>query len=210
MSKLITIVQRLRCQRKLFGLGSKRLFHFLSAAPIGCRIWHRGDCIKREGEMVLNEREKAFADEYIINKGNAYQAALSAGYKEQTAKHAYQWLIDETQLNPTERKLPYKSELKVNIDERLKEIASEKVASAEEIMQYLTAVVRGEDSEETIVMRGVGVGMTEAERISKPPSTKDRLRAAETLAKIMGMYTNRVDITGALPVIIGGEDQLEN
>lgn len=159
---------------------------------------------------MLDQREKAFADEYIINKGNAYQAALSAGYKEQTAKHAYQWLIDETQLNPTERKLPYKSELKVNIDERLKEIASEKVASAEEIMQYLTSVVRGEDSEETIVMRGTGVGMTEAERISKPPSTRDRLRAAETLAKIMGMYTNRVDITGALPVIIGGEDQLEN
>lgn len=159
---------------------------------------------------MLDQRERAFADEYIINKGNAYQAALSAGYSENTANHAYQWLSDETTINHDARRLPYKPELKAHIDERLKEIASEKVASAEEIMQYLTSVVRGEDSEETIVMRGTGVGMTEAERISKPPSTRDRLRAAETLAKIMGMYTNRVDITGALPVIIGGEDQLEN
>lgn len=160
--------------------------------------------------MVLNEREKAFADEYIINKGNAYQAALSAGYSDCTAKNAYEWLLEILPNTTAVRHLAYKHELKVYIDERLKEIASEKVASAEEIMQYLTSVVRGEDSEETIVMRGIGVGMTEAERISKPPSTKDRLRAAETLAKIMGMYTNRVDITGALPVIIGGEDQLES
>lgn len=159
---------------------------------------------------MLDQRERAFADEYIINKGNAYQAALSAGYSENTANHAYQWLSDETTINHDARRLPYKPELKAHIDERLKEIASEKVASAEEIMQYLTSVVRGEDSEETIVMRGTGVGMTEAERLSKPPSTRDRLRAAETLAKIMGMYTNRVDITGALPVIIGGEDQLED
>lgn len=164
----------------------------------------------KEGEIVLDEREKAFANEYIINKGNAYQAALSAGYTENTANHAYQWLSGETTINHASRRLPFKPELKAYIDERLKEIASEKVASAEEIMQYLTSVVRGEDTEETIVMKGVGVGMTEAERISKPPNTKDRLRAAETLAKIMGMYTNKVDITGALPVIIGGEDQLEN
>ena len=31
--------------------------------------------------MGLNEKEKLFAKEYVINKGNAYQAALKAGYK---------------------------------------------------------------------------------------------------------------------------------
>lgn len=163
-----------------------------------------------EGTFKDPIREKAFATAYIINKGNAYQAALSAGYKESTAKHAYEWLLDETALNRTDRTATYKPALKEYISLKGKELAPEKVADAEEVLEFLSSVVRGEAQEDTVVMKGTGVGMTEAEHIKKTPSIKDQLRAAEILAKIMGMQKTNVNVTGAVPVVIGGEADLED
>ena len=152
--------------------------------------------------MALNEKEKCFASEYIINKGNAYQAALSAGYSKNTAKHAYQWLEDP-QLNPTiNRKLPFKSELKKYIDEQLEKIESEKVADAKEVMEYLTSVMRGESKSEIVVVEGVGMGESIARRVMKNPDEKEKLKAADSLAKILGLSREKVDLTSTQVILV--------
>lgn len=152
--------------------------------------------------MALNEKEKCFASEYIINKGNAYQAALSAGYSKNTAKHAYQWLEDP-QLNPTiNRKLPFKPELKKYIDEQLEKIESEKVADAKEVMEYLTSVMRGESKSEIVVVEGVGMGESIARRVMKNPDEKEKLKAADSLAKILGLSREKVDLTSTQVILV--------
>lgn len=144
---------------------------------------------------MLNSKEKSFATEYIINKGNAFQAALAAGYSRSTAKHAYQWLED-TQQNPTiNRKLPFKPELKKYIDEQLEKIESEKIADAKEVMEYLTSVMRGESQAEIVVIEGVGDGCSEARAIKKAPDEKEKLKAADSLAKILGISKEKLDVT---------------
>ena len=70
----------------------------------------------------MNPKEKAFVNEYIINGGNAYQAALKAGYARSTAKNAADWLNETMRNDDTKRRLPYKPYLREAIDERLKEI----------------------------------------------------------------------------------------
>ena len=45
--------------------------------------------------MNLTPKQKAFADEYIKNGGNAYRAALKAGYAEKTAKDAKTKIMGE-------------------------------------------------------------------------------------------------------------------
>ena len=56
----------------------------------------------------MDVRERLFVKEYIINKGNACQAALKAGYAKRTAEQAYNWL-EETPINSTKKRhLPYK------------------------------------------------------------------------------------------------------
>lgn len=152
---------------------------------------------------MLNEKEKAFAAEYIINKGNAYQAALKAGYSKSTAKNAFEWLSDSTLTNPSKKRhLPYKPELVEYISERLAQMDAARVANAQEIMIYLTSVMRGES--EAAVLR---MGADGQEVLYKPPDEKERLKAAETLAKIHGLMTTRVDMQGTLPVVI--ENDLE-
>jgi phage terminase small subunit len=52
--------------------------------------------------------------------------------------------------------------------------------------------------------------MTEAQKIQKAPDEKERLKAAELLGKRYGLYTDKQEVTGAVPVVITGEDELED
>lgn len=157
--------------------------------------------------MALKKQEQLFATEYIANKGNAYQAAIKAGYKPRTAKHAYQWLIDSTQLNPTiARKLPYKPELADFINAELEKMQSERTADAQEVIEYLTSVMRGEHKEQTLRLIGEGVQTIDDIELGG----KERLKAAEILAKIFGITNTNVNLTVPDPVVITGGDKLED
>lgn len=152
--------------------------------------------------MALNDKEKAFATEYIINKGNAYKAALSAGYSNYTAKVAYQWL-EEPKTNSTEkRNLPYKPELKAYIEEQVEKIQSEKVATAQEVMEYLTSVMRGESESEVVVIEGCGMGESVARKLMKNPDEKEKLKAAAEMAKILGISKEKIDLSASQVVIV--------
>ncbi len=151
--------------------------------------------------MALNDKEKCFANEYIINRGNAYQAALSAGYSVNTARNASEWLTETLTNTDSKRHLPYKPELKSYIDEQVKQMESEKVADAKEVMEYLTSVMRGTSTAEIVVIEGVGEGYSEARPFLKRPDEKERLKAADSLAKILGLNKDKLNIE-VEPVVI--------
>lgn len=143
--------------------------------------------------MALNDKQKIFADEYIV-LGNAYQAALNAGYKKSSAKDASKWINPEILKNPNEReRKKYKPEIRAYIDKRMAEKESKLIADQDEVLKYLTSVMRGESQSTEIVVEGVGDGCSEARTITKEPSEKDRLKAAELLGKRYGLYTDRVE-----------------
>lgn len=125
----------------------------------------------------LTLKQKKFADEYIIS-GNATIAAIKAGYSEKTAGQ-----IGEQNLK--------KLEIKKYIEERLAQLDSEKIADQEEILQYLTSVMRGEHQEQTLI--GQGQGFQEITYIDV--SAKDRLKAANLLNKIHQARENKQDET---------------
>lgn len=130
----------------------------------------------------MTDKQKRFCDEYLIDC-NATQAAIRAGYSEKTA-----YAIGEQNL----RKL----ELKKYIQERMAERASEKVATADEVIQYLTSVLRGDSEGEEIVVEGIGDGCSEARTMKKAPSEKERLKAAELLGRRYGMWKDKVEVSG--------------
>ena len=77
-------------------------------------------------------------------------------------------------------------------------------------MEYLTSVLRGESSSEVVAVEFIGDGISHAKKIQKAPDEKERLKAAELLGRRYRMFTDKVDIEGAVPVIITGENELEN
>ena len=144
----------------------------------------------------LNIKQKKFADEYLVCS-NATESAIKAGYSEKTAYSIGQRLLK-------------KVEVKSYIDERLKILESEKIAQADEVMKYLTKVLRGQETEETIVVEGQGDGISKARKIEKEISPKDRLKAAELLGKRYGLFTDKVEqVTEIKPIVITGGDELE-
>lgn len=152
--------------------------------------------------MALNDKEKCFASEYIINRGNAYQAALSAGYSANTARNASEWLQETLTNTDSKRHLPYKPELKKYIDEQIEKMQSEKVATAQEVMEYLTSVMRGQSEAQVVVVEGCGDGYSEARTMTKNPDEKEKLKAADSLAKILGLSREKIDLTATQVVLV--------
>lgn len=159
--------------------------------------------------MALKLRQEAFVNEFFKNEGNCYAAAIAAGYKDATAKEAYMWIDEQTLKNPR-KKQRYKPEIAAAIAERRKQLESERVADAQEIMEFHTAVLRNAITENVVVITGDGDGMSSAGLLEKPPSIKDRQNSADALAKILGIISNKVDVAGAVPVVISGGEDLEN
>jgi len=127
----------------------------------------------------MKERQKRFADEYLIDL-NAEQAAIRAGYSERYARG-------------NAHKLVANSCIKEYLDARMAEKESKLIATQDEVLQYLTSVMRGESQSTEIVVEGIGDGCSEARTILKEPSEKDRLKAAELLGKRYGLYTDRIE-----------------
>jgi len=122
-------------------------------------------------------------------------AAPAAGYSEKTARS----IATENLAKPY---------IKEYIDKRLKEMESERIATATEVMMYLTSVVRGQSESEIVVVEGIGEGCSEARRMKKAPDEKEKLKAAELLGKRFGMFKENVNLN-AIPVVISGENDLE-
>ena len=102
-----------------------------------------------------------------------------------------------------------KPNIKAYIDERMTEKESQLIATQDEVLKYLTSVLRGESQSTEIVVEGTGDGCSEARTLKKEPSEKDRLRAAELLGKRYGLYTDKVetDVDMALTVNIDYGDE---
>lgn len=142
--------------------------------------------------LKLTVKQKKFSDEYIIS-GNATDAALKAGYSPKTAR-----FIGAENLS--------KPNIKSYIDKRLEELEDAAIAKQDEVLKYLTSVMRGEEKEETII----SAGDYEQKIVSIDVSARDRIKAAELLGKRYGSWTERQDISLDIPVLFEGEDELED
>lgn len=106
----------------------------------------------------MNVRQQAFCD-YYLQSGNATEAAKKAGYSERTA-----YSIGEENLK--------KPEINKYLAEHGKKAHKERIATAEEVIEFLTETMRDDE-----------VGR------------KDRLKAAELLGKRYALFTDNIGIS---------------
>ena len=123
-------------------------------------------------DRKLTPKQKAFCD-YYIETGNATEAARKAGYKGKN-------------LNRVASENLTKLDIKIYIEERMKIIEDKRIAKADEVLQYLTSVMRGE----------------EKDQFGLDPSLQDRNKAAEMLGKRYRLFTDKVEVEAAIPIQI--------
>ncbi|HFU7324219.1 TPA: terminase small subunit [Streptococcus agalactiae] len=138
----------------------------------------------------LTLKQKRFADEYIIS-ANATAAAIKAGYSKKTARS-----IGQENLT--------KPDIKAYIDERLEKLKSEKIATQEEVLQYLTSIMRGDQQEKTLI----SVGEFGQKIVDIDVGAKDRIKAAELLGKRYRLFTDKVemDVSSDITISVGEWD----
>jgi phage terminase small subunit len=132
----------------------------------------------------MNERQRRFAD-YYIETLNATQSAIQAGYSKKTA-----YSIGEENLR--------KPEIKTYIADAMAKKESERIASQDEVLKFLTSLMRGEITESI----PLGIGPGEQQLVDNEPLAKDRLRAAELLGKRYALFTDKLDVSEKTRVII--------
>ena len=148
--------------------------------------------------MKLTEKQKAFCDYYIesLNAAESY-------------KRAYVCKSDNTARTNGSRLLT-NANVKSYIDERLKQIENNRIANSKEVLEYLTRVIRNEETEQVVVTDKVGNYMSEAKVINKELSAKDKIKAAELLGKRYKLFTEKVEADVNQVVIFEGENDLED
>lgn len=127
----------------------------------------------------MTEKQKIFADEYLIdlNGTRAYKAAYPNVKKDSSAASRANKLLKNKEVDGY-------------IQNRLSELADERVAKQQEVMEYLTSVLRGKSTSSVLAMCGDGCQKV----IDKPPDERERLKAAELLGKRYGIFTEKLDI----------------
>ena len=146
--------------------------------------------------VTLTEKQNRFCDEYLIDL-NATQAAIRAGYSGKNARN----IASENLAKPN---------IKKYIEDRMAQKATKLIADQDEVLKYLTGVMRNEESEEVVIVEGTGDGCSEARVIKKDASIKDRVKAAELLGKRYSLFTDKVDLNADMDLKITvdyGEDE---
>lgn len=121
---------------------------------------------------TLTEKERIFADEYIKTT-NATQSAIKAGYAEKSASSKGSQLLR-------------KVKVRQYIDEVMESRSKNTIATADEVLEYLTKVMNGEEKD------AFGLDI----------SIADRTKAAELLGKRYMLFTEKVKLDAEIEIDI--------
>jgi phage terminase small subunit len=119
--------------------------------------------------IELTIKEQKFADFYV-ETGNAAEAARRAGYSIKNAKHIGNRLLKD-------------SEISIYVSGRLEQMEAARLASMQEVLEFYSAVMRGEIKDQ------FGLEATIADRLKAADSLMKRFaitneRDSSTLAKL--------------------------
>lgn len=118
----------------------------------------------------LNGKQRAFADEYIINGYNAYRAAIKAGYSESYARDHSHNLSENVGI-------------KAYIDEKVKAALNARTIKVDEALALVSDIAKGKENSD-----------------GKAPSDNTRLKALDMILRANGQYTDKVEVTGDIDV----------
>lgn len=135
----------------------------------------------------ISQKQKAFVDRFI-ETGNATQSYIDAEYSVKKRSVA----------DANARKLFLNPKVKDYLNERIATKDSEKIAKQDEVLQFLTSIMRGEVTEKI----PLGMGMGEQKLVKNELEGKDRIKAAELLGKRYALWTEKHQLEGSIGVQI--------
>ena len=164
---------------------------------------------------TLTKKQKRFVEEYLIDL-NATQAAIRAGYSPDTAQQMGSENLSKPVIkNTIDRAIAERSRRTgINQDRVIQEIAKLAFLNPIDVIDMDEATFKGEaNRDDTACIASVKVKVIPGEDgniTEREVKTYDKLKALELLGKHLGMFTDKLKMEGNVPVVIMGDDQLED
>lgn len=160
-----------------------------------------------------------FVEEYLIDLNvNATQAAIRAGYSVNCAREIASELLTKPYIQAgVDKALAARSRRTgINQDRVVNELAKIAFANAKDIIDSKTGMVReGVSDDDTACIQSIKVKTISDSKV-KGNVTEcevrlyDKKQALELLGKHLGMFSDKINMNIDLPVVIAGEDGLED
>ena len=164
----------------------------------------------------MTDRQKRFVEEYLVDL-NATQAAIRAGYSPKSANaNGYKILARPNIRTAVDEAIAERSRRTgINQDRVVRELARVAFLDPADMIDLNGAAVRKDAStEDTACIASVKVKNSKTAKggVSTEREIKlcDKLKALELLGRHLGMFSDRVKVDGAVPVVISGAEQLED
>lgn len=150
--------------------------------------------------MALNEKQKLFCNEYLIDL-NATQAAIRAGYSEKSARQIAQRMLT-------------KDDIREYLQKLMNDKQSGLIASQDEVLETLTAVMRRQQKEQIVTSERhrrsyfdeEGRKVTEDTEVPVTVEIDTKIsdvnKAAELLGKRYGLFSDKVNVETTAKVVI--------
>jgi phage terminase small subunit len=165
--------------------------------------------------MALTEKQRRFVDEYLIDL-NATQAAIRAGYSVKTAREQASQNLTKLNIQQaiSEKMAERSKRTGVNQDRIVLELAKIAFVNAADVIDSEDATIKaGATADDTAAIQSVKVKVIptkEGEGVEREIRLNDKLKALELLGKHLGMWNDKLDVNVNIPVVISGEDDLED
>lgn len=165
--------------------------------------------------MALTEKQRRFVDEYLIDL-NATQAAIRAGYSVKTAREQASQNLTKLNIQQaiSEKMAERSKRTGVNQDRVVLELAKIAFVNAADVIDSEDATIKaGATADDTAAIQSVKVKVIptkEGEGVEREIRLNDKLKALELLGKHLGMWNDKLDVNVNIPVVISGEDDLED
>lgn len=161
--------------------------------------------------MAMTKKQKLFVEEYLIDL-NATQAAIRAGYSPASARQ----IADENMSKPyikeaIEKALAERSRRTgINADRIVQELAKIAFLNPTDVINMDEATVKGEaNRDDTAAIASVKVKKIptdDGDITEREVKTYDKIKALELLGKHIGLFSDKLKVEGAIPIVI--EDDL--
>lgn len=148
--------------------------------------------------MALTQKQKRFIEEYLIDL-NATQAAIRAGYSVKNADKIGSELLGKTRVSEAiQQAMAERSKRTgVNADRVVQELAKIAFVNAIDVIDPETATVKEDAvSDDTAAIQSVKVKTFGEDGLEREIKMADKLRALELLGRHMGMFKDKVEVSG--------------
>lgn len=163
----------------------------------------------------LNRKQQQFVDEYLIDL-NATQAAIRAGYSVNSARDIGCENLTKPNIQEAIAKAMAERSKRTGIsqDRIVLELAKLAFVNANDLIDPEDASIRAGASEDDLAcIQSVKVKTMDGDKgtsTEREIRLNDKMKALELLGKHLGMWNDKIDLNVSLPVVISGEDDLED